>query len=184
MHLRVSGARIGSKPAHRSPAMPMAPEDCDDLRVAVRADANVLKPFLGFDDTDKFCVSWICERPLGYDIESVLGPGLAGSLMWDPGHVGATLELNPDVRWSDGRPVTPQYVVFSLQYVQQRFPVFYAVAHTFGGHEAVDQHSVHISFNGPQVNAPCLAGTMIIRFHAAGLGVAGTVEPASRGPLI
>ena len=69
--------------------MPMAPTavptPCDDLRIAVRVPANVLSSFLG--------------------------PDHAGSLMWDPGHVGATLELKLDARWSAGRAVIAQDVV-------------------------------------------------------------------------
>jgi len=100
----------------------------NQLRVAVRVDADALMPLLRFDDTEKFCNRRICETLLVYEIGSGLGLGLAGSLMWDPGHAGAILELNPDARWSDGRSAIARDVVFPLQHEQQRFPAFYAVA--------------------------------------------------------
>jgi peptide/nickel transport system substrate-binding protein len=138
------------------------PEPHDDLNIAVQLDANLLNPYLGFNSTETFCIGSIYETLFSYDYETGLGPGLADSFDWDMGNVGMTVHLNPDAQWQDGTPVTADDVVFSFTYIQQQqFPIFFAIARTFGGAEKVDDHTVHFQFNGPSVDGPRFIGTAI-----------------------
>ncbi len=134
-----------------------------DLRIAVQEDANVLNPYLAYNTAESFCVGLIYDTLLGYDSETgQLEPGLADSWEWDPGFMGMTFKLNPEAKWHDGEAVTADDVVFSFTYLSQtQFPIFFAIARNYGGIEKVDNNTVHITFNYPQVDAPRFIGTVV-----------------------
>jgi peptide/nickel transport system substrate-binding protein len=171
---------------------PPPPAAGGNLRLAVQESANVLNPYLAFNDTEQFCVGYMYDTLLGYDFEAAeLLPGLADSWEWDPGFMGATFHLNPEATWHDGEAVTADDVVFSFTYLQmQQFPMFFAIARNYGGIEKVDAHTVHIAFNYPQVDAPRFVGTVvsIIPQHVwqdieDGQSYSNTENPVGSGPF-
>ncbi len=146
-----------------APTEEPAPAGGGNLRIAVQESANVLNPYLGFNDTETFCIGALYDTLIDYDMETAtIKPWLADSWEWDPDRMGATFHLNPDAKWHDGEPVTADDVVFSFNYMQQQqFPSFFAIARNYGGIEKVDDHTVHVKFNYPQVDAIRFVGSVV-----------------------
>ena len=118
-------------PAPTEEAVPTEPPaGGGNLRIAVQESANVLNPYLGYNDTETFCIGALYDTLIDYDMETAeIKPWLADSWEWDPGYMGATFHLNPEAKWHDGEPVTADDVVFSFTYMQeQQFPSFFAIA--------------------------------------------------------
>jgi ABC-type transport system substrate-binding protein len=49
---------------------PPPPAAGGNLRLAVQESANVLNPYLAFNDTEQFCVGYMYDTLLGYDFEA------------------------------------------------------------------------------------------------------------------
>ncbi len=187
-----AAAKPTAVPATQPPQPTATPATGGDLLVAMQEDANLLNPYLGFNSTETFCIGLIYDTLLGYDLEQAeLLPGLADSWEWDEDYMGVTFYLNPEAKWHDGEPVTADDVVFSFTYMaEQQFPIFFAIARNYGGIEKVDEHTVHIQFNYPQVDAPRFVGTVvsIIPEHiwkdiADGQSFANLDNPVGSGPF-
>jgi peptide/nickel transport system substrate-binding protein len=73
---------------------------------------------------------------------------LAQTVEWDDSRRFMQFNLNPDAKWSDGQPVTPEDVIFTFQILrdQGRVPFSSWVA-TIGKIEKVGDHGVRIEFN-------------------------------------
>lgn len=175
-----------------APTAVPTPKPGGDLRVAMQQDANVLNPYLASNDSETFCVGLIYDTLLGYDSENAeLLPGLADSWEWEAGNMSALFHLNKDAKWQDGEDVTADDVVFSFTYLSNtQFPIFFAIASNYGGVEKVDDDTVRLKFNYPQVDAPRFIGTVvsIIPEHiwkdvADGQSFANLDNPVGSGPF-
>ena len=64
-------------------------------------------------------MSWVFDTLVWKDRKGYI-PALADSWSFDPGRLAFTFRLNPKAKWHDGRPVTSQDVVFTLEYFKKR----------------------------------------------------------------
>jgi peptide/nickel transport system substrate-binding protein len=73
---------------------------------------------------------------------------LAQSVEWDDERTFIQFNLNPDAKWSDGQPVTPDDVIFTFQLLKDvgRIP-FSSWVSTIAKMEKVGEHGVRITFN-------------------------------------
>ena len=74
---------------------------------------------------------------------------LAQTVEWDESRSYIQFNLNPDAKWSDGQPVTPEDVIFTFQLLRDkgRIPMS-SWLDTIGTIEKVGDHGVMIRFNG------------------------------------
>lgn len=73
---------------------------------------------------------------------------LAQTVEWDDSRKFIQFNLNPDAKWSDGQPVTPDDVIFTFQLLKDagRVP-FSSWVSTIATMDKVGDHSVRIAFN-------------------------------------
>ncbi|WP_454849412.1 extracellular solute-binding protein [Rhizobium binxianense] len=73
---------------------------------------------------------------------------LAQSVEWDDDRTFIQFNLNPDAKWSDGQPVTPDDVIFTFQLLKDvgRIP-FSSWVSTIAKMDKVGEHGVRIAFN-------------------------------------
>ncbi|MBB3453236.1 peptide/nickel transport system substrate-binding protein [Rhizobium sp. BK313] len=73
---------------------------------------------------------------------------LAQTVEWDESRSYLQFNLNPNAKWSDGQPVTPDDVIFTFQLLRDKGRVpFSSWLDTIGKIEKVGDHSVLIHFN-------------------------------------
>ncbi len=67
---------------------------------------------------------------------------------WDESRSYLQFNLNPNAKWSDGQPVTPDDVIFTVQFLRDKGRVpLSSWLDTIGKIEKVGDHSVLIHFN-------------------------------------
>jgi peptide/nickel transport system substrate-binding protein len=79
---------------------------------AVYRDVNSLDPIYGFDYPENTAVSLMCESLLKQSPDGSIGPGLG--TMTNPSPTSLVFTINKAAKFSDGNPVTPADVVYSL----------------------------------------------------------------------
>ena len=73
---------------------------------------------------------------------------LAQTVEWDESRRYIQFNLNPDAKWSDGQPVTPEDVIFTFQLLRDKGRVVFSYPlETIGKIEKVGEHGVLIHFN-------------------------------------
>jgi peptide/nickel transport system substrate-binding protein len=73
---------------------------------------------------------------------------LAQTVEWDDSRSFIRFNLNPDAKWSDGQPVTPDDVIFTFQLLRDKGrPTFSSWLAPVASMEKVGDHSVMIRFN-------------------------------------
>jgi len=73
---------------------------------------------------------------------------LAESVEWDEARSFIQFNLNPDARWSDGEPVTPDDVIFTFELLRDKGRVpFSTRLNSVERMEKVGEHSVRFTFN-------------------------------------
>ncbi len=73
---------------------------------------------------------------------------LAQTVEWDESRSYIQFNLNPDAKWSDGQPVTPDDVIFTFQLLREKGRIpFSSWLETIASMEKVGEHGVLIRFN-------------------------------------
>jgi peptide/nickel transport system substrate-binding protein len=73
---------------------------------------------------------------------------LAQTVEWDDSRSYIQFNLNPEAKWSDGQPVTPDDVIFTFKLLRDKGRVpFTSWLDTVGSIEKVGEHSVMVRFN-------------------------------------
>ncbi len=73
---------------------------------------------------------------------------LAQTVEWDDSRSYIQFNLNPDAKWSDGQPVTPDDVIFTFQILRDKGRIpFSSWLDTIASMEKVGEHGVLIRFN-------------------------------------
>lgn len=106
-------------------------------------------------------MSWVFDSLIWKDQNGFI-PGLADSWSYDPARLAYTFRINPKARWHDGRALTAEDVVFTINYFKQH-PYRSVSLEQVAGARATDPQTVVISLGKPY--APFLAnigGTMPI----------------------
>lgn len=92
-------------------------------------------------------MSWVFDTLVWKDRKGYI-PALAGAWSFDPGKLSFTFRLNPKAKWHDGRPVTAQDVVFSLEYYRKH-PYSWISVDSVDRSVAVDAHTVTVYLSKP-----------------------------------
>jgi len=92
-------------------------------------------------------MSWVFDTLVWKDQNGYV-PALAREWSYDPGKKAFTFQLQPQARWHDGRPVTAQDVVFSLEYFKKQPYRWITVDHVDRA-EAIDPGTVVIYLAKP-----------------------------------
>jgi peptide/nickel transport system substrate-binding protein len=87
-------------------------------------------------------MSWVFDTLIWKD-QSGYVPALAEAWSFDPGKLAFTFILNPKAKWHDGKPVTSEDVVFTLEYFK-RHPYTWITVDNVSRSEAIGPHKVII----------------------------------------
>lgn len=131
-----------------------------EVKLTFPQAVSIMTPYLSGGTKDVYAASMVLEPLAGLDPEGVLVPKLAAEIpTMENGGVSAdmmsiTWKLLPDLKWSDGSPVTADDAVFTWQYCTDpaggcaQATKFDGVASV----EAVDPSTIKITFNAPKPN--------------------------------
>jgi peptide/nickel transport system substrate-binding protein len=92
---------------------PTGTQPVSSVTWAVYRDVNSLDPIYAFDYPENTAVSLLCESLLRQAPDGSIGPGLA--TLTNPSPTTMVFTLKPGVKFSDGHPVTPADVIYSLE---------------------------------------------------------------------
>ncbi|WP_426031593.1 peptide ABC transporter substrate-binding protein [Cypionkella sp. TWP1-2-1b2] len=121
---------------------------------------SIMNPFLSSGTKDVYAASLVLEPLAGFDADGVIIPKLVTEIpTLENGGISADLttitwKLLPDLKWSDGSPVTADDAVFTAAYCMDpaggcaQLSKFDGVAKV----EAVDASTVKVTFTGPKPN--------------------------------
>ena len=114
---------------------------------------TTLDPLLAYQATDIRAVSLIGGRLFSYDQAGNVGPGLAESSAVAPDELSWTFTLRPDLKFSDGSPLTSTDVVASLERARtDETNIYSAMTAPWKSVSAVDPRTVRIDLNMPSPN--------------------------------
>lgn len=106
-------------------------------------------------------MSWVFDTLVWKD-EGGIVPALATSWLYDKERMAYVFEINPNAKWHDGRPVTPNDVAFTVAYFKKH-PYFWVVLKQVDRAEPTGPHQITFFLKEPY--APFLVdvgGTMPI----------------------
>lgn len=121
---------------------------------------SIMNPFLSSGTKDVYAASLVLEPLAGFDADGVIIPKLVTEIpTLENGGISADLttitwKLLPDLKWSDGSPVTADDAVFTAAYCMDpaggcaQLSKFDGVAKV----EAVDASTIKVTFTGPKPN--------------------------------
>jgi peptide/nickel transport system substrate-binding protein len=73
---------------------------------------------------------------------------LAESVEWDADRTHVQFNLNPKARWHDGKPVTPEDVIFTFELLRDKGrPPFNGRLNAVASMEQVGEHGIKFTFN-------------------------------------
>jgi len=108
------GGASGTGGSAASSGESATPKQGGTLQVALRAEAETLDPAMSLDGASSQVIAQIIEPLLKMNAKGQLKPWLAESVTEGPDHLTWTVELRPDVTFSDGKKLTSADVVYSL----------------------------------------------------------------------
>ncbi len=129
-----------------------------DLKILFWQAVSTLNPFLSGGTKEVYAASMVIEPLARYDQDAKLVPMLVTEIPTvENGGVAAdmtslTWKLNPDIKWSDGTPLTSADVVFTWNYCIAPDGGCAQKAYFEGvkSVEAVDAHTVKVTFSEPK----------------------------------
>ncbi|NHB77421.1 peptide ABC transporter substrate-binding protein [Rhodobacter calidifons] len=131
-----------------------------EVKLTFPQAVSIMNPYLSGGTKDIYASSMVLEPLAGLDPEGVLIPKLVteiptlenGGVSED--RTSITWKLLPDLKWSDGTPVTAEDAVFTWQYCTHpeggcsQATKFEGVASV----EALDASTIKVTFDGPKAN--------------------------------
>jgi len=120
------------------------------LRVGVAADAVTADPIASSDNPSIWMELLIYDQLVRPSKDGAsLEPGLAESWSVSPDGLQYTFKLRPDARFSNGRPVTANDVVFSLRRAAGEKSEWGRFFRPITGYQIVDDHTVVMKLDTP-----------------------------------
>ena len=111
---------------------------------------TTLDPILAFQDTDIRAVALLGGRLFSYDNDGNVGPGLAQSGTVSPDQLSWTFTLRPNLKFSDGSPLTATDVAASLERARtDSTNVYSALTTPWKQVSAPDPQTVRVDLNAP-----------------------------------
>ena len=131
-----------------------------EVKITFPQAVSIMNPYLSGGTKDIYASSLVLEPLAGLDPEGVLIPKLVteiptlenGGVSED--RTSITWKLLPDLKWSDGTPVTADDAVFTWQYCTHpeggcsQATKYEGIASV----EAVDASTIKVTFDGPKAN--------------------------------
>ena len=111
----VRAARGRSTPPPGATPAPTADDDPSVLRLGWAQDPNTLNPFVGQDEEDYtvWAINW--DLPINFSPKDLSPtPGIVESWEVSEDRKTVTMHIEPDMKWSDGKPITSADVKWSL----------------------------------------------------------------------
>jgi peptide/nickel transport system substrate-binding protein len=122
----------------------------DSLVLGESAKVTTLDPILIYQDTDIRAVALLGGRLFSYDEDGNVGPGLAQSGTASPDQLSWTFTLRPDLKFSDGSPLTATDVAASLERVRtDPTNVYSALTTPWKSVSAIDPQTVRMDLKVP-----------------------------------
>ena len=122
----------------------------DSVVIAEPAKISTLDPILAYQDNDIRAVALLGARLFSYDHDGNVGPGLAQSGTATPNQLSWTFTLRPDLKFSDGSPLTATDVAATLERVRtDPTNVYSALTTPWKAVSAPDPQTVRMELNVP-----------------------------------
>ena len=122
----------------------LSPAQPRDIRIAdSRGDWGYPNPYRHYPRGPGYIrMSWVFDTLIWKDQNGYI-PALAETWSFDAGRQAFTFNLNPRAKWHDGRPLTSEDVVFTLEYFK-RHPYRWITVDNVSRSEAIGPHKVII----------------------------------------
>ncbi|MCF6475172.1 ABC transporter substrate-binding protein [Nonomuraea sp. MG754425] len=127
-----------------------APASADRLTIGTTADVVNFNPLVGNSRTDSWVTNLMYPHLTQMDATGKRVPYLATEWSYSEDGKTATAKLRDDMKWSDGKPVTADDVVFSVSAVQkEKFGVVAGLITALDKAEAVSPTEVRFNLTRP-----------------------------------
>jgi peptide/nickel transport system substrate-binding protein len=145
-----SGAAAPTATTQLPTTTPAGSNTVDKVTWATYRDVGTLDPIQAFDYPENTVDTALCDSLLKQNPDGSLAAGIS-SLPEHPDDTTTIFRLNPDARFSDGKPVTAADVVFNLKRAQDpKAGGFYPAVFTrVKSITATDDHTVTIKLSKP-----------------------------------
>lgn len=125
-------------------------ESADAMVLGEPMAVTTLDPLLAYQATDIRAVALLGGRLFSYDQAGNVGPGLAQSSSVSPDELSWTFELRPDLKFSDGSPLTATDVAASLERARtDETNIYAALTSPWKSVSALDSETVRMDLNVP-----------------------------------
>lgn len=120
------------------------------LRIGWAQDPQTLNPFFGLDEEDFNVWSMNWDLLLNFSPEDLSpAPGIAEDWEVSEDRRSVTFTLAPDMKWSDGEPITSEDVKYSLETLGEEGDLFSSYTSNVTSIEAPDDETVVINTKKP-----------------------------------
>ena len=126
-----------------------APAHAQDIRIAdSKGDWGYPNPYRHYPRGPGYVrMSWVFDT-LVWKGQKGYVPALADKWSYDAGRKAFVFELNPKAKWHDGQPVTPEDVIFTIEYFKKH-PYTWVTVDYIDRAEATGEHEVTIFLSKP-----------------------------------
>ena len=122
----------------------------EEATVSLPAPAQSFDPTKTVTATDRAAFSLMNGTLFAQQIDGTIVPGLAASIEYNADFTEATVTLKPDLKFSDGSPLTAADVAATFtRHMGVEGSVLGAMMGRIAGVEATDEHTAHFTFKGP-----------------------------------
>lgn len=140
----------GQSGSSSSSAEQGAPASADRLTIGTTADVVNYNPLVGNSRTDSWVTSLMYPHLMQMDEAGKRTPYLATEWSYAEDGKSATVKLRDDMKWSDGKPVSADDVVFAVTAVQkEKFGVVAGLITALDEAEAVSPTEVRFKLSRP-----------------------------------
>lgn len=127
-----------------------AKANAERITIGTTADVVNYNPLVGNSRTDTWVTNLMYPRLTGMSLDGKRTPYLATKWEYTDGGMGATVTLNPDFKWSDGKPVTADDVIFTIDAVKkEKIGVVAGLIAAYDSATAVSPTEVKFTFTRP-----------------------------------
>ncbi len=140
-----------------------AKDDSGVFRIGVLEDAKNLNPYFGFLSTESTVTGEVYDTLFNYDEVSKKLNGNIVSKWETKDNFAWKMTINPNFKWSDGKPLTVDDVVFTYEMIiKSKFPGQMAILATFKSIKKIDDKCFEMEFTTPALSNLRFAGTAIL----------------------
>ncbi len=150
------------------------------LKIAIR-NPKTLNPILNMDKTVDQTLKLIFDTLVNFNEEDEVVPNLAKSWLMSGEGTVLDIELDPNIKWHDGMPLTGQDVIFSIKTIQEAAESPYkASVKNIISYTATENNGIRIVYKEPFSGYGQTLYFPIIPAHGEGIGT----HPIGTGPYM